>query len=208
MGLWRSIHDWTRTLIGCGVLLVITIVVGALADRRHPRVRRSEHAGNRRHQEARGNENRGGKEGREERTARRFHQEDQAERAIFQEGHGPAGRQDHRRVEWQPRSAQRELPADLVAQTPQEVDAHGPDRAAPTAWSAFTTTGFSSSRRSRRRWAQCRQAGVIFITVIEADTGDKIHVTATFSARRRPIFSRPAPIRPPRNRRARSPSSI
>jgi hypothetical protein len=31
MGLWRSITDWTRTIIGCGVLLVITIVVGALA---------------------------------------------------------------------------------------------------------------------------------------------------------------------------------
>jgi hypothetical protein len=31
MGLWRSIQDWTRTIIGCGALLVITVVVGALA---------------------------------------------------------------------------------------------------------------------------------------------------------------------------------
>lgn len=31
MGLWRSITDWARTIIGCGVLLVMTTVVGALA---------------------------------------------------------------------------------------------------------------------------------------------------------------------------------
>ncbi len=31
MGFWRSIQDWTRTIIGCGALLVVTIVVGALA---------------------------------------------------------------------------------------------------------------------------------------------------------------------------------
>jgi hypothetical protein len=31
MGLWRTIQDWTRTIIGCGAILVITIVVTALA---------------------------------------------------------------------------------------------------------------------------------------------------------------------------------
>src|SRR5260221_14446128 len=31
MSFWRSLKDWTRTAIGCGARLVVSVVVGAVA---------------------------------------------------------------------------------------------------------------------------------------------------------------------------------
>lgn len=201
MGFWRSIQDWTRTIIGCGTLLVITVVVGALALAAilvfvDPNM--LEIVGIKKLESMKTDEEK--KAEKKERLVDFIKKIKPGEQFSKKNLGRPVGKiiaVSNGDLD----ALNSELPAEFVAQTPGEVDALAQITRSTRIVGIYNNRILFIPPVMPPEGPNVAKRGVISITVIEADTGDKIHVSGDLFGPPPPNFlaagaSPPAPESP------------